>query len=169
MVESRGMDLERETKGLGVFVGEFTHLLDPKKRLTIPSVWRTQVNGPNSLYVLPDANQRCLNLYPAAEMVAKLDRLRSHSMSDSKARHFARVLGRASEVVTWDSQGRIRIKDGLLAFGGIENEVLMVGAIDRVELWNPAAAGEAWKVEGAQVAAGIDQDVLREAGDYVGM
>ena len=155
---------------MAMFVGEFRHTLDPKKRLTIPSVWRAQVEVPRSLYVLPDPNNRCLGLYPAREMAPKLERIRKLSMSDAKARHYARVLGRASDLVSWDSQGRIRVKDKLLEFAGLSGDVLMVGAIDRIELWNPDAAGSEWKGPGAALeGADIDQAVLKEAGDYVGM
>lgn len=160
---------EEEVGGLGMFVGDYTHALDPKRRLTIPSGWRAQVGTNRSLYVLPDSDEHCLNLYPAAEMLPKLDKIRRLAMSDSKARHFARVLGRASELVSWDSQGRIRIKDRLLEFAGLETEVVMVGAIDRIELWSPGAATGVWSRSGSDLDDEIDQAVLKEAGDYVGM
>ena len=45
-MERTHSNLEAEIKGLGMFVGEFSHNLDPKRRLTIPSVWRAQVGEP---------------------------------------------------------------------------------------------------------------------------
>lgn len=168
-VERENTLLEDEIRGFSMFVGDFTHSLDTKKRLTIPSVWRAQVESPKSFYVLPDSNQRCLNLYASKEMLPKLDRIRRLSMSDAKARHYARVLGRASDLVSWDSQGRIRIKDNLLEFAGLKDEVVMVGAIDRIELWRPDAASAMWRESDLSETAEIDQKVLKEAGDYVGM
>ena len=105
-VERENTLLEDEIRGFSMFVGDFTHTLDTKKRLTIPSVWRAQVESPRSFYVLPDPNQRCLNLYASKEMLPKLDRIRRLSMSDAKARHYARVLGRASDLVRAGSGSR---------------------------------------------------------------
>jgi len=140
-----------------MFVGEFRHALDPKKRLTIPSAWRALVAGPKSLYVLPDFHARCLNILPAEAMTRKLEKIRRHSMSDRKAMEFARRLGAVSELVPWDVQGRIRIKDKLLAFAGLKDQVVMIGALDRIELWSPEQ----------QPVMEIDQEGLAEAGRYV--
>ncbi len=145
--------------GVGMFASEFMHSLDPKKRLTIPAVWRAQVGDPQSLFVLPDFHEKCLNVYPAAEMALKLEKMRRHSMADSKAMEFARRLGAASDLVSWDSQGRIRIKDKLLDFAGISGKVQMVGAMDKFQLWNPELRDD---------FDDIDQSKLMEAGLYVG-
>lgn len=150
--------MEQEVAGLGVFVGEFTHSLDPKRRLTIPSVWRAQVGSPQSLYVLPDFHLKCLNVFPAGEIGRKLERFRRYSMADRKAMEFARILGAASDLVPWDTQGRIRIKDKLLEFAGLSDQVVLVGALDKFQLWSPA---------GRPDVGAIDQDALAEAGRYV--
>jgi len=150
---------EKEIRGQGAFVGNFTHSLDPKKRLTIPSEWRAQVWSPKSLYVLPDVHHKCLCVFPAEEMVRRLEKMRQHSIADTKARHFARVLASQSDLVSWDSQGRIRIKDELLNFAGLVDQVVLVGAFDRFELWNP----DHWSNVG-----GMDGGNLEEAARYVG-
>ncbi len=157
-MDNGGEILEQEVAGVGMFVGEFRHSLDPKKRLTIPSVWRAQVGSPKSLFVLPDFDQMCLNVFPAGEMRSKLDKIRRHSMADKKAMQFARVLGSASDLVSWDSQGRIRIKDKLLNFAGLVDQVVLIGALDRFEIWSPG---------NMSVTGEIDQKGLAEAGRYV--
>lgn len=144
--------------GIGMFVGDFTHSLDPKKRLTIPAVWRAQVGQPESLFVLPDFHEKCLNVFPAAEMSRKLERIRRHSMADRKAMEFARTLGASADLVSWDSQGRIRIKDKLLDFAGITGQVQMIGALDKFQLWSPELRGD---------SVDVDQEKLVEAGLYV--
>ena len=150
--------LENEIRGLRLFVGEYVHSLDAKKRLTIPSEWRAQVGEPKSLFVMPDFHARCLNVYPAAEMTHKLEKIRRHSMTDRKAMEFAGVLGAASDVVSWDSQGRIRIKDKLLGFAGLTDQVVLVGALDKFRLWSP---------DGRPEAEDVDQERLKQAGRYV--
>ena len=142
-----------------VFVGTFIHSLDPKKRLTIPSGWREQAGVPQSLYVLPGVENKYLYVLPAQEMGDKLRRVRGHSIADTKARQFARILGSQSDLVSWDSQGRIRIKDELLNHASLTDQVVLVGTFEGFELWNPAS----WKKTGS-----MDESSLSEAARYVG-
>lgn len=143
---------------MGMFVGAYLHSLDPKKRITIPAVWRAQVGDPKSLFVLPDFHERCLNVMPAAEMAKRLDRIRRHSLADQKVMQFTRALGADSDLVSWDTQGRVRINDKLLQFAQITDQVQLVGAMDKFQLWNPAL------LSGGGV---VDQAKLAETGMYV--
>jgi len=145
----------------GVFVGEFRHLLDPKKRLTIPSVWREQVGVPEQLYVLPGVNVPCLCVFPAREMARRLERIRSLSLADEKGRQFLRTLASRSDLVPWDTQGRIRVKDDLLISADLSSDVVLVGAFEYFELWSP----ERWK---QQQESSATTSSLGEAARYVG-
>lgn len=146
--------------GLGVFMGQHTHSLDPKKRLTIPSEWRDHAGSPSSLYVLPGLDgQRCLLVFPAGEMVKRLQSIRNLSIADVKGRQFARLLGSQSQLAPWDSAGRIRVSDSLMEYARLSDQVILVGAIDHFELWSP----ELWKQVGEKGVAD-----LGEAARYVG-
>jgi MraZ protein len=162
IVEQEDTVLEKEIAGLGTFVSSFVHSLDPKRRLTIPSEWRAQVGSPRSLYVLPDVNLKCLRVFPSGEMTRILNKMRQHSIADAKARQFARILGSQSDLVSWDTQGRIRIKDALLNFAGITDQVEMVGTFDTFEIWNPKTLKESGGI------GKVNQEDLRDAARYVG-
>ena len=138
----------------GAFVHRYTHSLDPKKRLTIPSEYREQVDDPKGFYVLPGIPERCLYLCPASEFALRMRKMREHSLADPTARAFARVLGSRSDLAKWDSAGRIRVKDELLEYAGLTDRVVLVGALDIIELWAP----EVWEASGA-----MEQDKLAEA------
>lgn len=157
------LDQEKNATGVGeapgIFVGKYEHSLDPKKRLTIPSEWREYAGSSNSLYVLPGVDQKCLALFPAREMTQRLQALRSRSIADSQARQFARILGSQSQLVVWDSVGRIRVNDELLELAGLKEQVVLVGAIQGFELWNP----DLWKA--ASQTGGAN---LGEVARYVG-
>ncbi len=159
VVEQENTILEDEVRGQGVFVSNFTHSLDPKKRLTIPSQWRAQVGNPKSLYVLPDVRHRCLCVFPSGEIAYRLRKMRDYPMGDDKARRFARALASQSDLVAWDSQGRIRIKDDLLKFANLVDQVVLLGAFDRFEIWNPATL---------QQEGGLAGESMEEAARYVG-
>jgi MraZ protein len=159
-VENNSIDQPIPVAAGGGFASNFAHSLDPKKRLTIPAVWRDQVGEPKSLYVLPGLNkEKCLYVYPAREITRRLEKFRKISIGDPKARMFARLLASNSDLLAWDSQGRIRIKDELLSYAGITSRVKLIGAWDRFEIWSP----EAWK----EATAAIDQAAMDDAVKYV--
>ncbi len=159
-MEDRDIAGAGELAGQGVFVNQYVHSLDSKKRLTIPSDWRELVGVPRRLFVLPGVNDKCLCVYPAREMTRRMERLRNLSIADEKGRQLARTLASRSDLVPWDSQGRVRIKDELLAFAGLTNQVVLVGTFDGFELWNP----DQWKEQ----SGSMDQPRLGEAARYVG-
>ena len=125
--------------GSGLFVSRFIHSLDPKKRLTIPAQWRDLIGEPQQIYVIPGlGRESCLNLYPAREMLPRLERFRNIAITDHKARSAARLLATSSELVSWDVQGRVRIRDELLAHARLTDQVLLTTGFDHFELWHPA-------------------------------
>ncbi len=141
----------------GLFVGRFDHALDPKRRLTIPSTWR-EIMGPSGyVYVIPDPYVKCLNLLPSAEMEVRLEKLRQKSLFDAGAGEALRVIGENSEQLQWDVQGRIRIRDRLLAFAALEGQVVLLGAVNRVQLWSPSLRPEEPTVDQGRLAQAVQQ------------
>ncbi len=160
IMDSANIFLEKEVEGQGIFVGTYTHSLDPKRRLTIPSGWRAQVGEPKNLYVLPHVHDCCLSVIPASLMQERILKMRQHSIADKKARQFARVLASQSDLVSWDSQGRMRINDNLLSGAQLTDKVVLVGAFDSFELWSP---------ENFEKSVVMDKASLQEAAEYVGL
>ena len=142
------------------FVNDYTHYLDPKRRLTIPSEWRDLLGTPSSLYVLPDLYEKCLRAFTIAGMERYMVKIREIPMSDRKGRELMRELGRQSNLVEPDSQGRIRIKDQLLEFAQLVDQVVLVGTFDSFEIWEPNNLGR---------ITGVDQSKLQEAARYAGI
>lgn len=138
----------------GLLVGRFDHALDTKRRFTIPADWRDLMGKPAYVYIMPDPREKCLNLLPPLEMEGRLEKLRQRALFDKSASAALRTLGENSEQVMLDVQGRIRIKDRLLKFALLEEKVVMLGALNRVQLWSPALRPE---------DAEIDQGKLAEA------
>ena len=121
---------------LDILWGRHDYQLDPKKRLTIPSEWRG--NFGNVVYVMPDRKEKCLNLYPRAEMEAFLNQLRAKALLDPALNRVYAMIGAVSQTLTFDGQGRIRICDKLLQFANLTTTVAMVGSLRMVKLYSPA-------------------------------
>ncbi len=138
--------------GSGLLVGRFDHALDPKKRFTIPAGWRELMGTPAYVYIIPDPKEMCLNLLPPAEMEGRLEKLRQRALFDKGASAALRVLGENSEQVMLDVQGRIRVRDRLLKFAKLEDKVVMIGALNRVQIWSAALLPEEETVDQAKLA-----------------
>lgn len=138
-----------------VFAGTHTHALDAKKRLTIPSDWRSYVGQPEQLFILPSTVELCLDVYPVRTMSEMLRNMPRNSVADPEWQNRLRTISANADVAGWDAQGRIRIKDRLLDFARLSSEVVLVGVLDRFELWSP----ELWKLKQPE----IDQQKLGTA------
>jgi MraZ protein len=117
------------------FLGSYLHQMDEKGRVSLPAAFRRDVaEGP---MVLVQVHPEALTLYPADTWREVEERLRDLLRRQPTARAY--VLGitaRAVEVVP-DKQGRILVPQRLATSAAIDGAALLVGMIDRVELWNP--------------------------------
>lgn len=120
------------------FKGSYDYSVDNKGRINLPAKLRK--------YVLPEANdtfvitrgyERCLFVYPQDEWARLELTIRRLSSTNPKNRFVMRMLFEKATESQLDGQGRIAIPKDLLDFAGIENEVVIIGVLERIEIWNP--------------------------------
>jgi len=117
------------------YLGSFEHRIDEKDRLSLPAQFRRE-SGEQTL-VLVHVFPESLTLYPEQSWAQVEGRLREMMRLQPAARAYVlRVTANAVEVVP-DKQGRILVPQRLQDAVGITGPTLVVGAIDRIELWNP--------------------------------
>lgn len=117
------------------YLGSYLHQVDPKGRVSLPAAFRRDTPTPS--FVLVQVHESALTLYPEAAWVEVESRLRELLRRQPASRAY--VLGitaKAIEVVP-DRQGRILVPQRLLESVGIDGSALLVGVIDRVEIWDP--------------------------------
>jgi MraZ protein len=119
-----------------LFVGSFHHSLDPKRRLIVPSCWRAMLGETPRLYVFPHPDRKCLYLYTLAEMNRRLRQLRDAGAADDQDQQAIRAMTASADALAVDAQGRVRIKDELLAHAEVQSKVVLVGTLTRIELWS---------------------------------
>lgn len=115
-------------------MGTHARSLDPKKRLTIPSVWRAAL-GPDFVYVMMDPTRRCLQLIPRDMMEARLAKYQELALSNPEINEALDAIGAASEMLEFDVQGRIRINDKMLAYAGLKGSVVLKGSVRMATIW----------------------------------
>jgi len=119
-----------------LFVGSFHHSLDPKRRLIVPSSWRVLLGESSRIYVLPHPDRPSLYLYTLTEMNRRLGRLREAGAVDANDEQALRAMTASADSLLLDAQGRVRIKDELLAHAEVKTKVVLVGTLTRIELWS---------------------------------
>lgn len=118
------------------FLGSYTYQLDDKGRVSLPAPFRNV--APEQRFVLIQVTPPALSLYPETEWVKVEERLSEMMRRQPGARTFLlNVLANAVEVAP-DGQGRILIPATLREQAKLNGQVQMIGAIDRIEIWNPA-------------------------------
>jgi MraZ protein len=125
------------------FKGRHTYAVDDKGRIAIPLKLRKNI-APKSKkrFVVTRGLERCLYLYPQDEWDKLESFSRSLSFRDAADRDFVRALFQWADDVEPDGQFRIMLSPELKQYAGIENEVVILGVLDRMEIWSPAALAE---------------------------
>jgi MraZ protein len=119
----------------GKFLGSFQHQLDEKGRLSLPAQFRREAT--DQRFVLVQAYPPALALYPETEWLEVEERMQG-MMRDPSARMWVlSVMSNATEVAP-DAQGRILIPAPLRSAAELDGQALLVGAINKVEIWNPS-------------------------------
>ncbi len=119
-----------------MFLGEFTHGLDSKGRLTVPAKFRERLDP--GLVVTRSPMERCLLVYPMPaweQIAAKVSAL---PLTDPRSAQLRRAFFSAAEDLAPDKQGRILISQRLREFAQIETEVIVAGVNLFIELWQPS-------------------------------
>jgi len=130
-----------------MFLGEFSHNLDDKGRLTIPAKFRDELAGG---LVITRGIDRCLAVYPRQGWDALAERIAQLPLTQRNARNFSRLMFSGAADFIPDRQGRVLIPQGLREYAGLDSEAVIIGLYDRLEIWNP----ELW----AQVKSEVEED-----------
>ncbi len=120
------------------FKGQFRYTTDAKGRINIPAKFRRSLDPEaKETFVAAPGLDGCVFLYPLDEWEIEEEKLRKLAFTNKRNRRFMReYLSLASEG-TCDKQGRVTISSELLKRAEIEKDVLIIGVLDRIELWNP--------------------------------
>ncbi len=117
------------------FRGRYEHILDSKGRIKIPSRFEAVLESKYDHNVIITNLDGCLAVYPLKEWDDLEKKILSLPSMKQEVRRFQRFfLGGAVEC--WvDKQRRILIPPSLRGYGGFQKDVVLVGVINRFEIW----------------------------------
>lgn len=121
-----------------MFIGEYYHTIDTKRRLAIPVKFRRDLG---KKAVLTRGLDNCLYLYSLAEWKKLAEKLARLPISRSDSRAFARLMLAGAMDVSLDRLGRILIPDYLKDYAGLGKKIVLAGLYNRIEIWD----GNKWE------------------------
>lgn len=121
-----------------MLIGEYTHRIDPKKRLAIPAKFRREIGDKA---VLTRGLDNCLFLFPIKEWGVFAEKLAKLPVGQQNSRSFIRLMLAGAADTELDSLGRILIPDYLKNYAGLKNKVVIAGLFTRCEIWDE----ETWR------------------------
>lgn len=116
------------------FFGRFEHSLDQKGRVTLPARLRQAFD--TTVYA-SEHHDRCLALWTPDQFEKQLAAVEATQDLSPKARNDARFWLAGIAELELDKQGRVALPRYLCDYAGLDGAVLLVGALNRIEVWNP--------------------------------
>jgi MraZ protein len=120
------------------FSGEFRFSLDTKKRINIPSGIRKMLSPESDgALVFTRGFEGCVYVFPNDEWKRLTKKLNTLDSFNVRVRDFIRLFVGPAYKTIMDNQGRVLLPDTILQMAKIEREILLLGSLNKWELWNP--------------------------------
>ncbi len=136
-----------------MFLGQYSHSLDEKGRVVMPSKFR---QGLERGCVVTKGQERCLFVFPMEQWDEEARRVLDLPRTDRRARNYSRSFFASATDQMPDRQGRVQIPESLRAYAGLNKDLTVVGVADHIEIW----ATDTWQsvaAEADEYYAGIEE------------
>jgi MraZ protein len=150
-----------------LWLGESEHTLDPKNRVFVPRKFQggfeRDAEG-RTVVIVTRGFEGCLFLFSEAGFAQVLARLQTQAFAGAEERRMQRLFFSNASRTTLDASGRLLVPEKLKTMAGIEREVVLVGVVDRVELW-PKKVWEAFESRNSEDFDQLDQVLCGGGGE----
>jgi MraZ protein len=124
-----------------IYVGSYHHYVDTSRRIRLPTKWRS-ANAEESTFMLmclpyQGLESNCVQVLPPRVMNDLLTKMNGIPDSNRESAMIKRAISSTSQLVHMGKVGRICIPEMMAHIAGIENQAILVGMIDRFQIWNP--------------------------------
>jgi len=151
------MSTESETTNEPLFYSSvYRHGVDAKRRVQVPAKWRPLKPEAFTLILWPKGalTEACLLVLPPREWSGLVEKLRAMPFYEAKAQALRHLIGRKSDRVSIDKAGRLCLPDAMAKAASIGDEAVLVGLVDRFEIWDPVRY---------EASSAVDDQLLPEA------
>ena len=116
-----------------MLIGTFRHNLDAKKRMRMPSKFKSELG---SNIVVAKGTSKNLFIFSKSEFDELYKKLTAIAIFDEEAQKPIRKFLSSAFEIEEDTQGRHLLPKELCDYGELEKEIVFVGVGNRVEIWS---------------------------------
>jgi MraZ protein len=130
---------EGKTNEPTYYNSRFLHGVDEKRRVQIPAKWLPQKGDLELTLVLwpRESAGACIRVLPPMQMAKLMQSIDDMPNSDPRKVVLKRIIGSGSAQAGVDKSGRICLPDEMAREAGLKGDAMLVGLLDRFEIWNP--------------------------------
>lgn len=112
--------------------GEYEHSIDTKGRIIMPAKLREDMG---ETFVITKGLEGCLFAYSQQEWKKFEEKLSTLPLTNKNARDSLRFFLSGAVECEMDKQGRFLISSKLRSFAGLKKEAVIIGVLNRIEIW----------------------------------
>lgn len=118
-----------------MLMGTYTPRLDDKGRLFLPAKFRDQLSEG---LVVTRGQERCLTVWPRPAFEELARKAQQAPVTDRAVRDYTRLLFAGASDDQPDKQGRLTIPPMLREYAALTRDVVVIGVVNRLEIWDAA-------------------------------
>lgn len=119
-----------------MLIGTYYHTLEDHGRISLPKTFREKT----ARWVATRGLDGGLFLFPAADFQKRLRTIdESHAFTKKASRDFVRLMTNEAQEVQADKNGRVNLPNYLIGYAGLKKNVVVVGSLEYVEVWDRTA------------------------------
>jgi MraZ protein len=147
------------------FLGEYEATLDSKGRFLLPAGFKKQLpeDGVAS-FVLNRGFEKCLSLYPMKSWEPIFARISQLNDFDPEVRQFRRYFLNGATIVELDSAGRLLIPPNLKDHAGLERDIVLAAAVDKIEIWDKSKYQQFFESFSPEAFSSLARQVMNPGG-----
>lgn len=142
------------------FLGEYEATLDTKGRFLFPTGFRRQIpEGETGSFFINRGFERCLTLYPMKNWEPIFEEISNKNDFDAKVREFRRYFLNGI-TVDMDSAGRLLLPKNLMEYAGLQKDIVLLSAIDKIEIWDKDKYQQLFDTFSPEAFSSLAQEVM---------
>ena len=133
-----------------MFIGEYSHTIDIKKRLALPAKFRKELS---KKVIVTRGFEKCLVVYTQEAWKEVVEELRNLPTGRAESRKFNRAILAGASEINLDKLGRILLPDYLKKYAGLKKNVTICGLSNKLEIWD----SQKWEIYRNKAEQDIDK------------
>ncbi len=145
------------------FLGEYEATLDLKGRFLLPAGFKKQLPLETATqFVINRGFEKCLTLYPIQTWEPIFSEISKLNDFDPKVREFRRYFLNGATQVELDSAGRLLLPKNLSEHAGLEKDIVLVSAVNKIEIWDKSKYTQFFETFTPQAFSDLANEVMNK-------